>query len=45
MKVDIDTTVNSRLADLSDTIWDKEEVPKTWKQGLIVELPKKCDVK
>ena len=44
LKADIDTTVNW-LADLFDTIWDKEEVPKTWKQGLIVKLPKKCDLK
>ena len=44
LKVDIDTTVNW-LADLFDTIWDNEEVPKTWKQGLIVKLPKKGDLK
>ena len=44
LKVDIDTTVNW-LADLFDTIWDKEEVPKAWKQGLIVKLPKKGDLK
>ncbi|XP_072025117.1 uncharacterized protein [Amphiura filiformis] len=40
LKVDIDTTVDW-LAGLFNTIWDKEEVPKTWKQGLIVKLPKK----
>ena len=32
------------LADLFSTIWEQEVVPKTWKQGLIVKLPKKGDL-
>ena len=43
LKVDIDTTVNW-LADLFNTIWETETAPKTWKQGLIVKLPKKGDL-
>ena len=32
------------LEDLFKTIWDSEEVPKSWKQGLIVKIPKKGDL-
>ena len=29
------------MARIFKTIWDSEEVPKSWKQGLIVKIPKK----
>ena len=43
LKVDMNTTVDW-LHNIFKTIWDKEEVPKTWKQGLIVKIPKKGDL-
>ena len=43
LKADIDTIVDW-LADLFSIIWEQEVVPKTWKQGLIVKLPKKGDL-
>ena len=43
LKADIDTTVDW-LADLFNTIWEQKVVPKTWKQGLILKLPKKGDL-
>ena len=32
------------LTDLFHKIWEKEEVPKDWRQGLIFKLPKKGDL-
>ena len=43
LTADIDTTVDW-LADLFSTIWEQEVVPKVWKHGLIVKLPKKGDL-
>ena len=42
LKADINTAVDW-LHNIFKTIWDKE-VPKTWKQGLIVKIPKKGDL-
>ena len=43
LKVDIHTT-EDWLDNLFRAIWDKEEGPKVWKQGLIVTIPKKGDL-
>ena len=43
LKADIDVS-EEWLEDLFKTIWDSEEVPKSWKQGLIVKIPKKGDL-
>jgi hypothetical protein len=43
LKADIDVSEKC-LDDLFKTIWDTEEVPKSWKQGLIVKIPKKGDL-
>jgi hypothetical protein len=32
------------LEDLFLTIWDNDLVPKEWKQGIIVKIPKKGDL-
>ncbi len=42
LKVDMSFS-EERLEDLSKTIWDSKEVPNSWKQGLIVKIPKKGD--
>ena len=39
MKADIDVS-EEWLEDLFKTIWSSEKVPKSWKQGLIVKIPK-----
>ena len=43
LKVDMDTTAGE-LEKLFKVVWDSEEVPDEWKQGLIVKLPKKGDL-
>jgi len=43
LKADTQTTVDW-LDKLFRTIWEREEVPKEWKQGIIVKLPKKGDL-
>ena len=43
LKADIDTTA-SEMEKLFKEVWDTEEVPDEWKQGLIVKLPKKGDL-
>ena len=43
LKADINTTVQW-LEGLFKAIWDKESIPRTWRQGLIVKLPKKGDL-
>ncbi len=43
LKVDITTSVD-QLQALFKAIWDQEEVPNAWKQGLIVKIPKKGDL-
>ena len=40
LKADIDVS-EEWLVDLFKTIWDSEEVPKSWKQGLIVKSQRK----
>ncbi len=34
-------TTENWLLSLFKTIWEQEKVPKTWKQGVIVKIPKK----
>ena len=43
LKVDICTSTKVQT-DLFHTIWDQEEIPKDWGQGLIFRLPKKGDL-
>ena len=40
IKADIQTAVNM-LYSLFSKIWEKEEVPAQWKEGIIIKLPKK----
>ena len=42
-KADAETTINE-LEKVFRLIWDAEEVPDDWKEGLIVKLPKKGDL-
>ena len=44
IKADIETAVNM-LYSLFSKIWEKEEVPTEWKEGIIIKLPKKGDVR
>ena len=39
IKADIETAVNM-LYSLFSKIWEKEEVPAQWKEGIIIKLPK-----
>ena len=43
LKADIEFT-SRKLETLFRLIWDKEEIPKDWEEGLIVKLPKKGDL-
>ena len=43
LKADKDITVNE-LEKIFRLAWDAEEVPKDWKDGLVVKLPKKGDL-
>ena len=43
-KADIETAVNM-LYSLFSKIWEKEEVPAQWKEGIIIKLPKKGDLR
>ena len=40
IKADIETAVQM-LYSLFSKIWEKEEVPAQWKEGIIIKLPKK----
>ena len=42
IKADIETAVQM-LYSLFSKIWEKEEVPAQWKEGIIIKLPKKGD--
>ena len=42
IKSDIETAVQM-LYSLFSKIWEKEEVPAQWKEGIIIKLPKKGD--
>ena len=43
IKADIETAVKM-LYSLFSKIWEKEEVPAQWKEGIIIKLPKKGDL-
>ena len=43
LKADMNTT-EKWLVNLFRTFWEQEKVPKTWKQGLIIKIPKKGDL-
>ena len=43
LKVDIMSSVNM-LHSLFSRIWDEEQVPAEWREGLLVKLPKKGDL-
>ena len=40
IKADIETAVNM-LYSLFSKIWEKEEAPAQWKEGIIIKLPKR----
>ena len=44
IKADIETAVQM-LYSLFSKIWEKEEVPAAWKEGIIIKLPKKGDLR
>ena len=44
IKADIETAVQT-LYSLFSKIWEKEEVPAQWKEGIIIKLPKKGDLR
>lgn len=44
IKADI-TTATDMLHSLFAKIWEKEEIPEEWREGLIVKLPKKGDLR
>ena len=44
LKADIETAVQM-LYSLFSKIWEKEEVPAQWKEGIIIKLPKKGDLR
>ena len=44
IKADIETAVQT-LHSLFNKIWEKEEVPAQWKEGIIIKLPKKGDLR
>nr|KAG5712781.1 hypothetical protein BaRGS_007378 [Batillaria attramentaria] len=44
IKADTETAVNM-LHSLFSKIWEKEEVPAQWKEGIIIKLPKKGDLR
>ena len=44
IKADIETAVNM-LYSLFSKIWEKEEVLAQWKEGIIIKLPKKGDIR
>nr|KAG5698059.1 hypothetical protein BaRGS_016707 [Batillaria attramentaria] len=44
IKADTETAVNM-LHSLFSKIWEKEEVPAQWKEGIVIKLPKKGDLR
>ena len=44
LKADLEFTTG-RVKELVDTIWNLEKVPRKWKRGLIVKIPKKGNLK
>ena len=43
LRADMNTT-EKWLVNLFRTFWEQEKVPKAWKQGLVVKIPKKGDL-
>ena len=44
IKVDIGTAVNM-LHSLFSKIWEEEQIPAEWKEGILIKLPKKGDLR
>ena len=44
LKVDIGTSTEI-LYRLFENIWEEEEIPRDWKEGLLIKLPKKGDLR
>jgi hypothetical protein len=44
LKGDLETTVEI-LYSLFGKIWEKEEIPKDWREGVVIKLPKKGDLR
>ena len=44
LKVDLDFSA-SKVKSLIEKIWNKEQIPKKWKKGIIIKLPKKGNLK
>nr|KAG5703814.1 hypothetical protein BaRGS_031448 [Batillaria attramentaria] len=44
IKADTETAINM-LHSLFSKIWEKEEVPAQWKEGIVIKLPKKGDLR
>ena len=44
IKADLDTAVNT-LFSLFGRIWEEEVIPAQWKEGLVIKLPKKGDLR
>ena len=42
IKADMETNM---LHSLSSKTWEKEEVPAQWKEGIVIKLPKKGDLR
>jgi len=37
-------TIANILEPLLNNVWSSGQIPNEWKQGLIIKLPKKCDL-
>ena len=44
LKADIEFSTR-KVMNLLEKIWNKEEIPETWRKGLIIKLPKKGNLK
>ena len=44
LKADLEFTTD-RVKELIDTIWSLEKVPRKWKRGLIIKIPKKGNLR
>ena len=44
LKADLEFTTD-RVKELIDTIWSLEKVPRKWKRGLIIKIPKKANLR
>uniref|UniRef100_A0A183L1D4 Reverse transcriptase domain-containing protein n=1 Tax=Schistosoma curassoni TaxID=6186 RepID=A0A183L1D4_9TREM len=43
LKADVEATARM-LHIIFNKIWDEEQVPKDWKEGLLIKIPKKGDL-